>query len=116
MPLVTPIIDAPAKGVRRARWGPMGSGDWGGPFHIQNAKSVAVCVEHATTFGDAVVSIRGKVNDFDPDYGHVIATAASHALITVSDAVSNRAVASVHPTVSGTTGTNLFVTAWAKFG
>lgn len=116
MPLVTPIIDAPAKGVRRARWGPMASGDWGGPFHIANATAVSVCIEHATTFGDATVTIRGRVNDYDPDYGHSMGTATSHSVLTVADAIGGRSVASIHPTVSGTTGTNLFITAWAKFG
>lgn len=119
MPLVEPVIDSPSKRTLRARWGPLSSNDWGGDFVIGHAKSVTVSVELPTgsgTFGDGAVTIRGKARVDDPVYGHPLAGSfTSHSVLAVSDHISNRAVYSLHPTVSGTTATGLYVTAVAKY-
>lgn len=119
MPLVTPIIDSPGKRLLRARWGPLNSGDWGGDFVIGHAKSVTVSVEFPTgggTFGDGAITLRGKARIDDPTYGASVGGPfTSHTIHTVSDHISNRAVYSLHPTVSGTTATGLYVTAVAKY-
>lgn len=119
MPLVVPVIDSPSKRTLRARWGPLNSGDWGGDFVIGHSKSVSVSVEVPTgggTFGDGAVTIRGKARMDDPTYGHPVGGPfTGHTVFTVSDYIGNRAVYSLHPTVSGTTATGLYVTAIAKY-
>lgn len=115
MALVPPVIDAPAKGVLRARWGPLASGDWGGDFHIRRSTAVTVDIELGGTFGDGSIAIRLKGRDDDPTYGYTVGAFTSHQLISITENISGRGCDSIHPTVSGTTASNLYVTAIAKF-
>lgn len=118
MARIDPVIDAPAKGVRRARWGPMNgaTSDYGGPFHLMNARAVSVVVEFGGNFGTSgSVAIRGKVRDEDPDVGHSMGSFTSYGVLTLSDAIANRGVNSIHPTVIND-ASNIYVTAVAKYG